>query len=121
MFDRVVASKLTSSAASWLSGEATDAMFSKGGAGARYRFIHDWREIKSYDTDARLKLIDWGRRLARNIARIDVILPPDAPALVRMAVSGGTMTLTMLGIPCFVRATIEEALSGIDIRPARTA
>lgn len=107
--------------ANWLVGEATDAMLAYGQSQGidRFIFVHDWRGARAYDTAARLRIIGWGRRLVRQIERIDIALADDAPALFRMAVAGGTMAMSVLGIPCKVRKSLDEAVAKTGVRPAK--
>lgn len=122
MLDSLAAgSTFSSELAQWLTGEATDAMIEHGQSLGvdRFVFVHDWRGARAYDTAARLRIISWGRRLVRQIERIDIALADDAPALFRMAVAGGTMAMSVLGVPCRVAKSLDEAVKAAGIRPAK--
>jgi hypothetical protein len=110
----------TAKLATWLTGEATDAMLELAAkrGDERFTFVHDWRGVTSHESAARIKVIDWGRRLGRRIRRIDIALASDASPLFRMAVAGGTMAMSVVGIPCFSWRTIDEAVARAKVRPA---
>jgi hypothetical protein len=122
MLDHLVeGSTFTAEAANWLVTEATDAMMAYGKSRGveRFVFVHDWRGGRAHDSSARLRIIGWGRRLVRQIERIDIAIAEDAPALFRMAVFGGTMAMSVLGVKCEVHTSIDEAVAAARVLPAR--
>ncbi len=106
----------TAAMAHWLVGPATDAMLALGARTGveRFRFVHDWRGVASYESDARIAVINWGRTLGRGrIERIAILIAPDSGTLFRMAVHAGTTAMAVLGIHCTIEEDIGAALVGL--------
>jgi hypothetical protein len=112
----------TTQLAHWLTHDASAAMQAAYGSDARYTFLHEWRGITTYTTDARLDIIGWGRKLGmKHIERIDIVLAPDAGTLFRMAAQGGSLAMTVIGVKCGIADSIEGALASTKLKPRSAA
>ena len=113
-----VGARFSTELARWLTQDASAAMTAAYPADARYAFVHDWRGIATYTTEARLDIIGWGRKLGmKHIERIDIVLAPDAGTFFRMAVQGGALAMTVIGVKCAVAASVDAALASSPLAP----
>lgn len=83
-----------------IAGPATDALLGLYQQSPRpMRFLHDWRNLMTYDSEARLILTDWGLRLgAERVLRVDMLLGARTPSFVRMGAAVGQAALAVAGM-----------------------
>lgn len=95
---QVTASRMTEAVARYLAevvyGEAVARYVSKG---RKARFVHDWREVETYEPAGRDVLVQWGHASLDAAAEVLVCLGPKASPLVRIATTTGVGLLRMLG------------------------
>jgi hypothetical protein len=109
---------VTTEVAHWLVHVAGGAMVAAYAPDARYTFLHEWRGVTTYTTEARLGIINWGRGLGlKRVERIDIVLAQDAGTLFRMAVQGGAMTMSVLGVKCALVDDVDATINATNLRP----
>jgi len=84
--------------------------------------IHDWRRIRSYDSEARRSWMQRIRRRPKGYLRKGVIIITDTP-LTKMAVAGANMVVALAsrGDSQFEIATnANQVLREYDVRPPRS-
>jgi hypothetical protein len=95
---QVRASRMTEAVARYLVdvvyAEAVSRYVSKG---RKARFLHDWRDVETYDPAGRDVLIQWGHASLHAAEEVIVCLGPKASPLVRIATTTGIGLLRMLG------------------------
>lgn len=68
-------------------------------AGKKVRYVHDWRSCVTYETEARERIISWGRASQRHTAGVLLQLAPDASPFIRIAAFTGISALKVLRMP----------------------
>jgi hypothetical protein len=83
-----------------IAGPATEALLALHRKEPRpLRFVHDWRNLMSYDSEARLVLTEWALSLGSSrVLRVDVLLGPRTPSFVRMGTAVGQAALAVAGM-----------------------
>jgi len=100
----------TGAAATWVSGPAYARLLRiRGARAAKLHFLHDYSRIRTYDTHARVALTDWGLRIRKDVLKIVMAAPDDAP-LSRMAISVAAAALTVAGVPTQVVSDLNVTL-----------
>jgi hypothetical protein len=91
--------------------------------GTRFRFVHAWSNLRAYEGRARQRLVEWGARMKSTLESVDLLLPGDAPVLLRMGAKVVEASFATMGVPVRTRFTsdprpvVEEL--GLDARWSR--
>ncbi len=85
------------------------------------RFAHDWRTVASYESEARQILTEWALGLGpARVARVDILLGPRTPSIVRMGTTVGQAALAVAGLTMRVHydvAAFARASEAASLRP----
>lgn len=90
----------------------------KRSLGDKLYYVHDWRNLKSYDTDTRKHLTEWGIAVRKDIRSLEVVLGEDTPSLTRMGVNVAASALRMVGIDLRISRDIHGVVRRLGLRPA---
>lgn len=82
--------------------------------GRKVRYIHDWRACGAYSTNAREKLIEWGRQGHSMTAETIIALSPSSSAFVRIAVATAMMVMKGLRMKIDVRESLDGVVSELS-------
>jgi hypothetical protein len=84
-------------------------------------FAHDWRNLASYESEARRVLTEWALGLgAARIARVDILLDATTSSFVRMGTAVGQAALAVGGVTMRVHydaAAFARASEAALLRP----
>ncbi len=83
-------------------------------------FVHDWRNVETFDVGLRQRLIAWGMEeiTPPKIEEITILLRPDTPALMKMAAQAGTTVFRVThGVRMMVEVSAEDVLARLKLRP----
>lgn len=84
---------------------------------AKVHYVHDWRRVSSYDSAARKHLIDWGVRVRNSFSSLVIVIPEEAPTLVRMGVSVASTSMALVGVNLRMEHDIHEVVRRMALRP----
>ena len=86
-----------------------------------YHFVHHWAEMQSYDKEARQTLVNWGKRVRREVKDITVILAPHTKPLVKMGAQVGTTLLNVVGVKMSVEYDYTSVVERLGLKLRRAA
>jgi len=85
----------------------------------RMIFVHDWRLLEGYSTDARKHLTNWGLGLRREIEALIVVLGEGTSPMARMGINVAASALRLAGIDMRIEDGVEEVVASLNLRPHR--
>jgi hypothetical protein len=113
------ATNLTLAMANFLSGEADAAfMAALPSASGGYRYVHDWRLFKRYESEARSVLVRWGVEGRGRVRNTWLAIDPHASSIIRMGVSVGAAAMKMAGTHLELVPDVESHVRELKLRPA---
>lgn len=80
-------------------------------------FLHDWRRLAAYSSQARSVMTTWALAVRADAARISVALAPQAK-IVRMGVSVAAVSLQLVGFELEVLDSLEPVFRELGVRAA---
>lgn len=86
----------------------------------RFILASDFSRLSRYAAGGRASLVDWSRRIHRQIAKSIIVLSPDSPMLVRMGTTSASALLAAVGIDFSVHfGPVSEVVAQESLRAAR--
>lgn len=83
----------------------------------RMIFVHDWRLLEGYSTDARKHLTNWGLGLRRDIEALVVVLGDGTSPMARMGINVAASALRLAGIDMSIEEGVGPVVKRLGLRP----
>lgn len=89
----------------------------RGDSSRRMIFVHDWRLLEGYSTDARKHLTNWGLGLRREIESLVVVLGEGTSPMARMGINVAASALRLAGIDMSIEDGVDQVVARLGLRP----
>lgn len=115
MVDQVLSPSLTDEVAAFLTTQVEaelQARYISKGRGVRY--VHDWRELSTYESKARDRLLAWARASLAHSAHVTICLSDKASPFVRIASVTAIGMLRLIKLPIELVSDLTAALQPLQ-------